>query len=70
MKITIELPDALYMDLALLARAHEQGYKPEHYAAELVCSDLASRRLAVMDGKTETRYRPVEYRVSLPQKRV
>lgn len=70
MKITIELPDQLYSDLAVLSRGHDQGYGPENYAADLVCSELASRRLACTPGKTESHFVPAEYRVRLPEKRV
>jgi len=70
MKISIEIPDVLYSDLATLARGHDQGYGPENYAADLVCSELASRRLAGTPGKTESRFVEAEYRVRLPEKHI
>ncbi len=45
--LTIKLPDALYDDLAALARAFgEPGYGPRMLATDLVASELAARRLS------------------------
>ncbi len=45
-RVTIQLPNALYRDLAeLAARSEERGYGPSAFATDLVCSELAARRL-------------------------
>lgn len=71
MKITIELSDALYSDLERVAKdQHETGYGPQQWASDLLASELASRRLVVTPGKTESYFIPAEYRLALPEKRV
>lgn len=45
-RVVIRLPNALYRDLTeLAARAEERGYGPASFATDLVCSELAARRL-------------------------
>lgn len=70
MKLEIELPDALFADLTVLAKQqHEPWFGPKDFCEELIAADLASRRL-VSECKTESRYAPSEYRIALPTRRV
>jgi hypothetical protein len=45
-RITIALPDGLYMELCeVAADAGEVGYGPAHWASDVIASELAARRL-------------------------
>lgn len=45
-RVTIALPDALYAELKEVSTAtEERGYGPAHWAGDLICAELAARRL-------------------------
>lgn len=76
-KVSIALPDGLYLELEqAAAMMDEPGYGPARFATDVLASELASRRLPkVTQGAYGARImeRPVEpvtHRLCLPERMV
>jgi hypothetical protein len=76
--VSIDLPDELFQELQEAAEAiREDGYGPEHFAADIVAAELASRRLPKFEtgphgpriqAAIEDEIEPKDYRVVWPER--
>ena len=78
-QLTIDVPDALYLELEKAAAAtREFGYGPEHWACDVIVSELAARRLphvamgalGARVGVVQREVEPEGYRVMRPERRL
>jgi hypothetical protein len=69
MKVTISLNDVLYAELqSAAASLEEPNYRAANYISDVLTSDLASRRLAMMPERWSVTAEPVTHRLCLPER--